>query len=91
MWLTYLRALINQYPMPSVLRSLSSYDIYFNTPRHYLQDLQCSWLVDRLKAMDITWLIGEQAPFLDNNYQLRSILSAKGIVHRLQHWHDSGS
>ncbi len=63
-------------------------DVYFNTPTHYLPNLDCSWRLQKLKEMDIVLVIGEQDPFLDNNYHLSHILNSKGIQHHLQHWHD---
>lgn len=63
-------------------------DIYYNTPTHFLPNLNCAWRVEQLKAMDITLVIGEQDPFLGNNHQLSSILTSKGIRHQLQHWHE---
>ena len=63
-------------------------DIYYNTPTHFLPNLNCSWRIDQLRAMDITLVIGEQDPFLENNYHLSSILASKGINHRLQHWQE---
>ncbi len=63
-------------------------DIYFNTPTHYLPNLDCGNRIERLREMDITLVIGEQDPFLENNHYLSSILHGKGISHRLQYWHD---
>ncbi|MCF7971798.1 MAG: esterase [Methylococcaceae bacterium] len=65
-----------------------SEDIYFNMPTHYLPNLDCPWRVDHLRAMDITLVIGQEDPFLDNNHYLSSILSWKDIHHHLQYWHD---
>ncbi len=62
-------------------------DIYFNTPTHFLPNLNCPWRLGHLQRMDITLVIGQNDPFLDNNYHLSAILSQKGIKHRLQHWH----
>ncbi len=65
-----------------------SEDIYYNTPTHYLPNLHNSWHVDRLREMDITLVIGQEDPFLDNNHHLSSILAQKGINHKFQYWHD---
>lgn len=61
-------------------------DIYFNTPTHYLPNLQNDWHVDQLKAMDITLVIGQEDPFLHNNHHLSSILAQKGIDHQFHYW-----
>ncbi len=63
-------------------------DIYFHTPNHFLPNLECSSRLNKLRAMDITLVIGREDPFLENNQQLSSILSQKGINHQFSIWDD---
>ncbi len=63
-------------------------DIYFHTPNHFLPNLECSSRLNKLRAMDITLVIGREDPFLENNQQLSSILSQKGINHQFAVWDD---
>jgi len=63
-------------------------DIYFHTPNHFLPNLECSSRLNKLRDMDITLVIGREDPFLENNQQLSSILSQKGINHQFSIWDD---
>lgn len=63
-------------------------NIYFHTPSHFLPNLECSWRLSKLREMDISFVIGKEDPFLQNNEQLSSILSQKGINHQLLVWDD---
>lgn len=60
--------------------------VYFHTPTQYLANLQCSDRLGALRRMDITLVIGNQDPFLDNNRYLSRLLSDKGIGHALHEW-----
>jgi esterase/lipase superfamily enzyme len=63
-------------------------NIYFHTPNHFMPELECSWRLSKLREMDITFVIGKEDPFLQNNEHLSSILSNKGINHQLLVWND---
>lgn len=63
-------------------------DIYFHTPSHFLHNLDCPWRLGKLREMDITLVIGNEDPFLQNNEQLSSILRQKDIGHQLLIWSD---
>jgi esterase/lipase superfamily enzyme len=58
-------------------------DIYFHTPSHFLPNLECSWRLRKLREMEITFVIGREDPFLQNNEQLSLILRQKNIDHQL--------
>ncbi len=61
-------------------------DIYFNTPTHFLPNLDEPARLDALRRMDIVLAIGKEDPFLANNHELCQILTNKGIPHRLHEW-----
>lgn len=63
-----------------------SEDIYFHTPSHFLPNLNCELQLGLLKKMDITLVIGNEDPFLENNKQLSDILWGKNIPHQLIFW-----
>lgn len=66
----------------------SYYDdnIYFNTPTHFLPQLECQWRLQQLRRMDIVFTIGKEDPFLGNNRHLSHILWSKGIWHAMHEW-----
>jgi esterase/lipase superfamily enzyme len=61
-------------------------DIYFHTPTHFLPNLQCEEQLKFLRNIEITLVIGNEDPFLENNRQLSAILAEKGIAHQLIYW-----
>jgi esterase/lipase superfamily enzyme len=61
-------------------------NIYFNTPTHFLPDLDCPWRIAQLRNMDIVFSIGKEDPFLGNNHYLSQILTTKGILHAMHEW-----
>jgi esterase/lipase superfamily enzyme len=63
-------------------------DIYFNTPTHFLANLECSSQLEHLRRLDIVLTIGEADPFLDNNRHLSHLLHQKGVPHQLHVWHE---
>lgn len=63
-------------------------DIYFNTPTHFLANLDCPEKLDLIRQMEITLTIGEADPFLDNNRHLSHLLNSKGVAHQLYVWHE---
>ncbi|MEM9017740.1 MAG: alpha/beta hydrolase-fold protein [Verrucomicrobiota bacterium] len=63
-------------------------EIYFNTPVHFLPNLECEGRLNALRRMDIVLVIGEDDPFRGNNEYLSSILREKHIDHHLHLWHE---
>jgi esterase/lipase superfamily enzyme len=61
-------------------------DVYFNTPTHFLPNLDCKKQLKALREMHIVLVIGNQDPFLANNHNLSHILTEKGIMHELHEW-----
>lgn len=61
-------------------------NIYFNTPTHFLHQLDCDWRLQHLRKMDIVFTIGKEDPFLQNNHHLSHILWSKGIGHSMHEW-----
>lgn len=61
-------------------------DVYFHTPVHFLPNLDCNLYLSHLRNIDITFTIGNEDPFLDNNKQLSEILHQKGVNHQFIIW-----
>lgn len=63
-------------------------DIYFNTPTHFLTNLEDEERLQHLRNMDIVLVIGEEDPFKGNNEHLCDILRSKGVDPTLHVWHE---
>lgn len=61
-------------------------NIYFNTPTHFLPNLNSAEILAQIRRMDILFAIGRDDPFLANNLLLSNILHSKNIAHRLRIW-----
>jgi esterase/lipase superfamily enzyme len=60
--------------------------VFYNTPTHFLPNLECEWRLAALRKMDIVLAIGREDPFLENNRQLSRILWDKGVWNALHEW-----
>ncbi len=61
-------------------------NVYYNTPTHFLPQLDCEWRLQHIRKMDIVFTIGKEDPFHDNNQYLSQILWLKGIWHAMHKW-----
>jgi esterase/lipase superfamily enzyme len=61
-------------------------DIYYHTPAHFLQNLQCPERLAHLASSDIVFTIGKEDPFLQNNHLISGILNQKGVPHQMYEW-----
>lgn len=63
-----------------------SESIYFHTPTHFLPNLGCDSLLEKLRGMEIVLTIGKEDPFRHNNEHLSDILRSKGVTHECHYW-----
>ena len=61
-------------------------DIYFNTPNHFLPNLDDSNFLNPMRRMDITLAVGQDDLFHESNQVLSQALADKGVPHRLAIW-----
>ncbi|HLK60793.1 MAG TPA: alpha/beta hydrolase-fold protein [Chthonomonadaceae bacterium] len=61
-------------------------NVYFNTPCHFLPQLECPNLLSRMRNLQITLVVGAEDPMLPSNRQLSEALHQKGIPHQMHIW-----
>jgi esterase/lipase superfamily enzyme/lysophospholipase L1-like esterase len=61
-------------------------DVYFNTPCHFMPNLTDPRLLEQLRRLDITIVIGESDAFIENNRALSQTLWDKGVWHTFHVW-----
>jgi len=61
-------------------------NVYYHMPNHFLPNLTCKSQLNHLRKMDITFAIGKEDPFLQNNRELSHILIKKRIRHAMYEW-----
>jgi esterase/lipase superfamily enzyme len=61
-------------------------DIYFNSPNHFLPNLNDEAVLSELRRLEIVLAIGSDDPFLSSNIALSDALQAKQVTHELHVW-----
>lgn len=60
--------------------------IYFNMPSMYVPNITDEVLLNKLRSLKITMVVGAEDPFLENNRQLSNALNSKHINHDFFTW-----
>ena len=60
-------------------------NIYFNTPCHFLPNLDDPAFLQPLQQMEVVLVVGREDPFLANNHRLAQQLRDKGVRHAQVH------
>ena len=63
-------------------------DVYFHTPNHYIPNLSDPVILERLRRMKITFVIGGHDAFYPSNWELSQALWSKGVSNQLVVWHN---
>ena len=61
-------------------------DVYYHNPSHYLPNLECEETLELIRRMEITLVVGDEDPFVENTRQFSDVLARKGINHSLHVW-----
>lgn len=62
-------------------------DVYYNTPSHFVPNIEDPMLLDQLRALEVVLVIGDADPFFRNNVAFCETLSRKAIRHVRHIWH----
>jgi esterase/lipase superfamily enzyme len=73
---------------PDLFNGYIDESVYLNMPSMYLPHLTDAALLNKIRKLDITLVIGRQDPFYDNNVHLSGALTEKHILHQLIVWDD---
>jgi esterase/lipase superfamily enzyme len=60
--------------------------IYFHTPCHFVPQLHDPCVLDAMRRMQITLVVGADDPFVESNQRLSTALWDKGVWHALYLW-----
>ncbi len=61
-------------------------NVYYNQPIHYMPNMQESDQLNKIRKLDITFTIGKEDVFLENNKAFSNILWNKGVWHAFHEW-----
>jgi esterase/lipase superfamily enzyme len=71
---------------PDLFNGYKDTSIYYNMPSMYMPNLTDAALLDEIRKLSITLVIGKEDPFYDNNKHLSTALTGKNIAHSLVVW-----
>jgi esterase/lipase superfamily enzyme len=63
-------------------------NIYYNMPNHFVPGISDPCLLQKLRKMEITLVIGREDTFLDNNRHLSDSLHQLSVPHQFYIWDD---
>jgi esterase/lipase superfamily enzyme len=63
-------------------------NVYFNMPNRFVPGITDEMLLNQLRQLDITIVIGRDDPFLPDNEQLSASLNAIGVPHHFYIWNE---
>lgn len=63
-------------------------NIYYNMPNHFVPGISDPKLLQQLRGMEITLVIGREDTFLDNNRHLSNSLHQLNVPHQFYIWDD---
>jgi esterase/lipase superfamily enzyme len=79
-------ALSGKYDMSGFFSGYYDDNIYFNTPSHYVSNINDHNLLEAMRRMDIIIVAGEHDPNIENNRALSRSLWAKNVPHAFREW-----
>jgi esterase/lipase superfamily enzyme/lysophospholipase L1-like esterase len=71
---------------PDLLDGYCDDEVYFNTPCHFMANITDPQLLEQMRRLDITIVIGESDTFMENNRAFSQTLWNKGIWHAFCVW-----
>ncbi|MDR3713199.1 MAG: alpha/beta hydrolase-fold protein [Puia sp.] len=73
---------------PDLFNGYFDENIYYNMPSMYLPNLADESMLEPIRKLDITLVVGREDPFYENNLHFSAALTAKHIPHHLYVWEE---
>ena len=73
---------------PDLFNGYVDEKIYYNMPSMYMPNLTDGVLLEKIRKLSISMVVGKEDPFYENNLQLSAVLTSKAIEHTLFVWDD---
>ena len=71
---------------PDLFNGVIDEQVYYNMPSMYMEHLTDTAILDQLRKLEISLIIGREDPFYENNKHLSAVLTHKAIQHSLYVW-----
>lgn len=73
---------------PDLFNGYVDENIYYNMPSMYMPNLSDPVVLDMIRKLSISLVVGKEDPFFENNKNLSAALTGKNIPHALHIWDD---
>jgi esterase/lipase superfamily enzyme len=73
---------------PDLFNGYIDENVYLNMPSMYMPNLTDNDILEKIRKMNISLVVGKEDPFFDNNKHLSAVLTDKNIPHSLYIWDD---
>lgn len=73
---------------PDLFNGYKDEAIYYNMPSMYMPNLTDTAMLNKIRKMAISLVVGREDPFYDNNKHFSGVLTGKNIQHTLYVWDD---
>jgi esterase/lipase superfamily enzyme len=73
---------------PDLFNGYIDENVYLNMPSMYMPNLTDNNILDQIRKLNISLVVGKEDPFFENNKHLSAVLTDKNISHSLYIWDD---
>ena len=73
---------------PDLFNGYIDENVYLNMPSMYMPNLTDTVILDNIRRLSISLIVGKEDPFYENNRHLSAVLTGKNISHSLYIWDD---
>ena len=79
---------LSAHSFPDLFNGYVDENVYYNMPSMYMPNLTDTSLLNKIRNLAISMVVGKEDPFYENNLQFSAVLSSKDIPHSLYVWDD---
>jgi len=73
---------------PDLFNGYIDENVYLNMPSMYMPNLTDAGVLEKIRNLSISLIVGKEDPFFENNKHLSAVLTSKSIPHSLYIWDD---
>lgn len=79
---------LSSHSFPDLFNGYVNESIYYNMPSMYMPNLTDTLVLDQIRKLSISLVVGKEDPFFESNKNLSAVLTNKNIPHSLYIWDD---
>jgi len=79
---------LSSHRFPDLLNGYRDENVYLNMPSMFMPHLNCEKILDNIRDLQVTLVVGKEDPFLHNNEHLSHTLWSKSVKPEFYVWND---